>query len=104
MPTETKSCDRLFAENSISNDAFLSFPNHIIDFRATNFIIIIDPPFVAIGNFIEWSWDGTRVHGKILCEDHLIAFDWMDGSKKIWFRVPAGRTINYRLFLWVRQR
>ena len=103
MPTETKSCDKLFAENTLSNAAFSANPNHILTFRATNFIILIDEP-IAVANFIEWSWDGTRVHGKIKCADHHIAFDWADGHKKIWLRVLTGTTINYRLYLWVRQR
>lgn len=103
MAVETKSCDRLYAENVISNDAFVETPNHTVSFRATNMIIIIDGP-IDPDNYLEWSWDGRLVHGKIKCEDHHIAFDWSDGYKNIWLRGRTGVSINYRLFLWVRQR
>lgn len=103
MPTETKSCDRLFAENTLSNAEFPLIPNHVTGFRATAMMILIDGG-ADPENYIEWSWDGVQVDGKIKCEDHHLAFDSADSYSRIYLRVPAGKTIDYRLFFWIRQR
>ena len=111
--TATKRCDHYFAEGVVDNHT--AFTPHVNaepqpdlnwGFRATGFIITLDEgatPDPAA--YIEFSRHcDLRVDGKILCQDHHLAFDMSDYGSSLWLRGPAGKSVKFRVFAWIKQR
>lgn len=86
--------DRFFDEVVISNTDFEAQPTLKFGFRASSIMLSIfaDGP-------VEWSFTGTKRHGKIYIFDKFASFDRLDDSQ-IWLRVPNGNPTTVRVWAW----
>lgn len=73
-------------------------PDADMGFRANSIILILD-----VGEAVEWSYNGTNVDGKIICEDRHLVFDDIDVSQ-IWFRHVSETDAKLRVWGWLKKQ
>ncbi len=89
---------KYFKEATINVAAFPQQPDVALDFKATALLIGLDA-----GDALEFSCDGSTVHGKVLYGDKFVAFDDYDVTK-LWLRKVGSPACIVRVFAWEKQR